>query len=87
MQNSNPAPIVLFIHIPKTAGTTLSAVLENQYSTNQRFSYNNKDERFKRYTPEQIQTEIADKQLVYGHMTLWLPQIFTTPLPIPDRSS
>jgi Sulfotransferase family len=32
MINSQPEPIVVFIHIPKTAGTTLHLVIERQYN-------------------------------------------------------
>lgn len=32
MINSQPEPIVVFVHIPKTAGTTLHLVIERQYN-------------------------------------------------------
>lgn len=72
-------PTVIFIHVTKTAGTTLSAVLEQQY-VDQRICRTDHDfDRFERQLAEMPETTKRSIDCLTGHMAFGLHRYLPRP--------
>lgn len=79
--NNKARKPVIFLHIPKTAGSTFRAVLENEYEEEVRFSTKVVDgnlniDEFKNLS----QSDKNKIELLYGHMKYGLHQQFEQPI-------
>ena len=63
---------VIFIHIPKTAGTTLTEILERQYPPSKRYSLGAKVEKAIIEFKSLDESARADVDALYGHMAYGL---------------
>lgn len=73
---------IIFVHIPRTAGTTLHTILDRQYPREQIYSTNPTPDRptasveeFKRLSA----SEIAPLRLLRGHLPFGLHELITGP--------
>jgi len=65
------SPVVIHLHIPKTAGSSFNRILARNFEQKTRFAWNREQNRvFKKMTPQQRQ----NIDLIFGHMTYGVHQ-------------